>query len=150
MISYESMRKSTWMDVFNSEGLTEVARIMCQEKTPEFNFSVSRKTVAQHVENLSANLKQQVSDKVSTFDFYSIACDESTDATNTGQLLLFWQGVDYNFCITKELLDLRSLKGTTIGKDIFEVLSAAIYDLKLPWDELCGVTKDGAPAMTGE
>ena len=137
------------MDDCIQKCLSEVARIIFQEKTQEFNFSVSRKTFAQQVEDLSTNLKQQVSGKASAFDFSSIACDESTDATNTAQLLLFLRVLDYNFCITK-LLDRRSLKGTTIGKDIFEALSAAIDDLKLPWDKLCGVTKDGARAMTGE
>lgn len=79
-----------------------------------------------------------MSGKASVFDFYTIACDESTEAVDTAQLLIFLQGVDYNFCITKELLDLKSLKGTTTGKDIFEAVSAAIYDMKLPWDKLCG------------
>ncbi|XP_076132871.1 general transcription factor II-I repeat domain-containing protein 2A-like [Alosa pseudoharengus] len=124
---------------------------MCPEKTQDFsNVSLSRQTVTRRIEDLSANLNQQVSDKARAFEFYSIACDESTDATDTAQLLIFLRGVDVNFGITEELLDLRSLKGTTRGIDIFEAVSAAMNDINLPWDKLCGVTTDGAPAMTGE
>lgn len=131
--------------------LTKVVGIMCPEKMVDFsNVSLSRQTVARRIEDLSANLNQQVKDKAKAFEFYSIACDESTDARDTAQLAIFLRGVDIDFAITEELLDLRSLKGTTTGRDIFEAVSAAINGINLPWDKLCGVTTDGAPAMTGE
>ncbi|CAM1305859.1 Uncharacterised protein r2_g1573 [Pycnogonum litorale] len=53
------------------------------------NVSMSRNTVVRRIEDLSANLKHQLSDKACAFDFYSIACDESADATDTAQLLIF-------------------------------------------------------------
>ncbi|XP_042272649.1 general transcription factor II-I repeat domain-containing protein 2-like [Thunnus maccoyii] len=62
----------------------------------------------------------------------------------------FLRGVDDTFYITEELLDLQSLKGTTTGKDIFEAVSDSIDQAGLQWDKLCGITTDGAPAMTGE
>ena len=37
-----------------------------------------------------------------------------------------------------------------MGKDIFEAVSTAMDDMKLPWDKLCEVTTDRAPAMTGK
>ncbi|XP_076864060.1 general transcription factor II-I repeat domain-containing protein 2A [Brachyhypopomus gauderio] len=124
---------------------------MCPEKMQEFNnVTLARNTVARRIEDLSTNLKQQVSGKARAFDFYSIACDESTDPTDTAQLLIFLRGIDDDFSISEELLDLRSLTGTTTGKDIFEAVSVAIENMSLPWDKLCGVTTDGAPAMTGE
>lgn len=45
---------------------------------------------------------------------------------------------------------MMSLKGTTTGKDIFEVVSDAVEKVGLKWDKLCGVTTDGALAMTGK
>lgn len=136
---------------FIKQCLTKVAGIMCPEKSQEFDsVSLSRNTVVRRIEDLSANIKHQLSDKTCAFDFYSIACDESTDATDTAQLLIFLRGVDNNFCVTEELLDLSSLNTTTTGKDIFEAVSNAIDKIGLKWDKLCGVTTDGAPAMTGE
>lgn len=35
-----------------------------------------------------------------------------------------------------------------MGKDIFEAMSDAIDKMGCKWDKLCGVTMDGAPAMT--
>lgn len=130
--------------------LVKVAEIMCPEKMQDFNnVSVSRNTVVRRIEDLSANIKLQLSDKACAFDFYSIACDESTDATDTAQLLIFLRAVDENFGVTEELLDLKSLKGTTTGMGIFEAVSDSIDKTGLKWDKLCGVTTDGAPAMAG-
>ncbi|CAM1311017.1 GTF2IRD2B (predicted) [Pycnogonum litorale] len=114
------------------------------------NVSMSRNTVVRRIEDLSANLKHRPSDKACAFNFYSIACDESADATDTAQLLIFCGGVDDNFCVKEELFDLRSLKGTTTGKDVFEAVPDAIDQMGLKWDKLCGVTTDGAPAMKGD
>ena len=109
------------------------------------NFSMSRNTVVRRIEHLSASIKLQVSDKACAFDFYSIV-----DATDTAQLLIFLRGIDDNFCITEELLDLSNLKGTTMGKDMFEAVSDTIDKILLKWSKLCGVTTDKAPAMAGE
>ncbi|KAK3511080.1 hypothetical protein QTP70_030147 [Hemibagrus guttatus] len=89
--------------------MAQVTEVMCPEKVQDFNnVSLSRNTVVRRIEDLSANLKLQLREKACAFDFYSIACDESTDATDTAQLLIFLRGVDDNFCCTEELLDMMS------------------------------------------
>lgn len=45
---------------------------------------------------------------------------------------------------------MMSLKGTTTGGNIFDAVSEAVEKMGLKWDKLCGVTTDGAQAMTGE
>lgn len=68
---------------FIKQCLVKVTEIMCPEKVQDFNnVSLSRNTVVRRIEDLSANLKLQLRDKACAFDFYSIACDESTDATH--------------------------------------------------------------------
>ena len=83
------------------------------------------------------SMQRQV--RTASIIYYWIACDESTDATDTVQLLIFLRGID-NFCITEGLLDLSSLKGTTTGKDMFEAVSDSIGKMGLQWEKLCGVT----------
>ncbi|KAK2856688.1 hypothetical protein Q5P01_005423 [Channa striata] len=130
---------------FIKQCLIKVTEVMCPEKVQDFNnVCLSRNTVVRRIEDLSANLKLQLREKACAFDFYSIACDESTDAQ------IFFRGVDDNFCCTEELLDMMSLKGTTTGGNIFDAVSEAVEKMGLKWDKLCGVKTDGAPAMTGE
>ena len=75
--------------------------------------------------------------------------DESTDITDTAQLLIFIRGIDDNFCVTEELACMRSLKGTTKGSDIFQEFQETITSLKVPLTNICNITTDGAPNMTG-
>ena len=81
--------------------------------------------------------------------FFSIALDESTDLSNTAQLAIFIRGVDDDFNVTEELLELVPMKGTTTGADILEAVEEAISSFGLNWENLTAPTTDGAPAMVG-
>lgn len=83
--------------------------------------TLSRNTVVQRIEDLSVDLKRQLREKISALDFNSIACDESTNSTDTGQFRC-----DANFCCTEDLLDMMSRKGTATGTNIFEALSGPV------------------------
>ena len=76
--------------------------------------------------------------------------DESSDTSDTAQLSIFIRGVDSTLCVTEELLGLKSMHGTTTGKDLFEEVSKCINEMGLPWDKLVGLTTDGVPAMCGK
>ena len=90
------------------------------EKMNDFNnVSLSRKAITRRIAELSPDVKDQVTEKSKSFDFFSIACDESTDASDTSQLLIL--EVYDDFCSTEELLHLQSLTGTTTGKDILKL-----------------------------
>ena len=57
------------------------------EKMDDFNnVSLSRQTITRRIAELSPGVKDQVTEKSKSFDFFSIACDESTDASDTAQL----------------------------------------------------------------
>lgn len=70
--------------------------------------------------------------------------------SDTAQLSDFIRGVDSNLCVTEELLGLKSMHGTTIGKEIFEEVSKCVTEMKLPWYKLVRLMTDGAPAMCGQ
>ena len=91
--------------------------------------------------------------------------DESSDTSATAQLSifirgvdsslcateeLFIRGVDSSLCATEELLGLKSMHGTTTGKEIFEEVSKCVTEMRLPWDKLVGLMTDGATAMCGQ
>lgn len=123
---------------------------ICPEKKQDFeNMCLARTTVTKRIEEISADIKRQVNDRGMAFDFFSIACDESTDKSDTAQLLIFLRGVDNDMNITEELLDLQSLKGQTRAVDLYDSLCSAVDSMKLPWSKVSAIVTDGAPAMAG-
>src|SRR5258705_1904793 len=96
-------------------------------------------------ENIEGSIKQHIAD----FCAYSIALDETHDLTNTAQLAVFIRGVTENFDVTEELAAVKPMKGKTTGADFMHQLSDVMKNLGLRYDNLCGITTDGAPALVG-
>nr|DBA20368.1 TPA: hypothetical protein GDO54_017157 [Pyxicephalus adspersus] len=118
---------------FIKECVMKMVENICPEKKQEFaNICLARNTVARRIEDISSDIKRQLTSKRQDFDFFSIA----------------W--VDDEINVTEELLDLQSLMDQTRGKDLFVAVSSAIDDMKLPWNKVTGIITDGAPAMAGE
>ncbi|XP_062373410.1 general transcription factor II-I repeat domain-containing protein 2-like [Sardina pilchardus] len=131
--------------------MLKVCDVVCPDKRQAFlNVSLSRNTVAHRVCELATDLQEQLMGKGKTFQAYSLAVDESSDASDTAQLSIFIRGVDSSLCVTEELLGLKSMHGTTTGKDLFEEVCKCVNEMGLPWDKLVGLTTDGAPAMCGQ
>ena len=136
---------------FMKKCMMKVCDLVCPEKKQAFsNVSLSRNTVADRTCDLATNLYDQLMEKGKDFVAFSLAVDESCDASDTAQLSVFIRGVDSNLCVTEELLGFKSMHGTTTGKEIFEEVSKCVTEIKLPWDKLVGLTTDGAPAMCGK
>ena len=63
---------------------------ICPERIDTFkNISLSTNTVTRRIDNISNNLNSQVNNKTQEFISFSIALEESTDISDTSQLLLF-------------------------------------------------------------
>uniref|UniRef100_A0A8C7ISN8 SPIN-DOC-like zinc-finger domain-containing protein n=1 Tax=Oncorhynchus kisutch TaxID=8019 RepID=A0A8C7ISN8_ONCKI len=136
---------------FMKKCMMKVCDLVCPEKKQAFsNVSLSRNTVADRTCDLATNLYDQLMEKGKDFVAFSLAVDESCDASDTAQLSVFIRGVDSNLCVTEELLGFKSMHGTTTGKEIFEEVSKCVTEIKLPWDKLVALTTDGAPAMCGK
>lgn len=80
---------------------------------------------------------------------FSIAVDESTDVSDTAQLLLFVQGINTTLEITEELVAMKSINGTITSENLFREMSEVIDEVGLHWNKLMGGTTDGAPCMVG-
>lgn len=136
---------------FIKDCVMTMVKNICPEKQQEFaKVCLARNTVARRIEEVSSDIKRQLGIRGKEFDFFSLACDESTDASDTAQLLIFLRGVDNEMNITEELLDLQSLKNQTRGTDLFSSVCAAVDNMKLPWNKISGIITDGAPSMTGK
>lgn len=131
--------------------MMKVCDVLCQDQKQMFaNVSLSRNTVADRICEMATYVKTQLIEKGKDFVAYSLAVDESTDTTDTAQLAIFISGVYSSLNVTEEILDMKSMHGTTTGKDIFDNVCQSVTDMNLPWNKLVGLTTDGAPAMCGE
>ncbi|XP_022175759.1 general transcription factor II-I repeat domain-containing protein 2-like [Myzus persicae] len=130
--------------------LTVVEEIIPEKLELFKEISLSRNTITRRVENIGNNILTQLQNKARDFKYFSLALDESTDITDTAQLLIIIRGIDINFNITEELASLKSMHNRTTGADIFEKVDLCLQDLKLDWKNLSCITTDGAPNMRGE
>jgi hypothetical protein len=87
-------------------------------------------------------LKKTLKDSAGDFQFFSLACDETTDITNTAQLAVFVRGITADFDTREELLPLEAMHGTTGGDDLFERLVLSMKKLDPTFEKLSGLTTD--------
>lgn len=72
--------------------MLKVAEIVCPEQKTKFrDISLSNDTITRRIENLATDLKEQLEKRVEGLGkgAFSIALDESTDISDTAQLLIF-------------------------------------------------------------
>jgi hypothetical protein len=131
--------------------MVSMSKILCPEKIKEFeSISLSRKTVTTRIDAIALNLSTQFRQSIANFKYFSVTMDESTDRSDTAQLLIFIRGVDDEFNITEELACLQSLKGKTTGQIIYNEFFEGLQNLNAPISKLCNITTDGAPNMVGK
>lgn len=136
---------------FVKDCMVSMSNILCPEKSKEFeSVSLSRKTVTTRIDAIASNLSTQLRQRIEKFKYFSVTMDESTDRSDTAQLLIFIRGVDDEFNITEELACLQSLKGKTTGQIIYNEFSEGLQNLNAPISKLCNITTDGALNMVGK
>ncbi|XP_042242397.1 general transcription factor II-I repeat domain-containing protein 2B-like [Homarus americanus] len=136
---------------FIKECMIDSASILCPDKKNQFeNVCLSRRTIVRRVENIAENMYLQFKEKVRTFEYYSLALDESCHVRDTAQLLIFIRGITKYFEVTEEMVSMQSLKGTTTGEDLLEAVNNCLLKLVVEWNKLVNVTTDGGPNMTGK
>uniref|UniRef100_A0A8P4KFQ5 SPIN-DOC-like zinc-finger domain-containing protein n=1 Tax=Dicentrarchus labrax TaxID=13489 RepID=A0A8P4KFQ5_DICLA len=134
---------------FVKQCLTVAADTVCPNQTFS-HISLSQNTVTRRVEDMAEDIRGQIVQRAGRFSAFSIACDESTDISDSAQLLVFLRGVNEDFEVCQELAGLETLKGTTKGTDVFMAVQLVMDRNSLKWEKKSGITTDGAPAMVGK
>ena len=107
---------------FVRECMQEITKVMLPSKLHMFeDISHSTNSVAR-IEYIGKDLSKQLSSKTNEFQCFSLAFEESTDMTNTVQMLVLNCCVTEHLCAHEDLLQLISLFGTTIGLDVKEAV----------------------------
>lgn len=134
------------------ECIVEAVGMLDPEKIDKYKqLPLSRRTVTDRQHELAQNVTEQLRTIIQNEDVYfSIALDESTDKTDTPQILYFIRAVTKDFQCYEELLALGTLTGRTRGVDIFENFREVCHRLQLNVSNLVSVCTDGAPSMKGK
>lgn len=112
------------------------------------DIPLSPRTMMRRIEVINEELYSLLKSEISNARYTSIALDESTDISDTSQLLICIRTIRDNFEIHEEMLSLVGLHGNTKGIDIFNAVKDKLNSIGA-LDKLCSVCTDGAPAMVG-
>ena len=113
-------------------------------------LQLSDSTLCRRVENISDDLFLKMIQDLKKSNHFSLAIDESTDVSDTAQLMI-WVRFFNGTCFKEELLALLPLTGQTRGEDV----CLTIMDFfrgpgrEIDLGKLVSVTTDGAPSMVG-
>ena len=84
--------------------MVDAVRVVCPEVLSKVEaISLSRRTIVPRIDAIAMDIQEQVLTASVSFQWFSIALDESNDIQDTAQVLIYIRGIDENFEITEEL-----------------------------------------------
>ena len=90
---------------------------LCPKEKQKFeDVSLYRQTVTRRIVDMADDSIEQLKIVSKKFEYFYLAL--STYISDTSQLLIFVRGVNADFAITEELVEMRSMMSTTTGADI--------------------------------
>ena len=108
---------------------------------------LSNDTIHKRILDFSENIDTNVQKKLEGSKF-ALIFDESTDISNSAQLLVFVRFINDDEIINK-FLCCREMPTTTRGQDIFDMITGYLKKMNLTWKFCVGICTDGAPCMVG-
>ena len=114
------------------ECIQDVAKLMVPKQAHLFEkISFSKTTIARRIEEIGENISEQLQSKADTFEYFSLAFDESYDMSDTPQLSVFIRAVAKDFSVHGDLVGLIPLHDMTRDIDIKEAVLNALH-YKIP------------------
>ncbi|XP_045714387.1 zinc finger MYM-type protein 6 isoform X3 [Phyllostomus hastatus] len=111
---------------------------------------LSNNTIGHRIDELSADIEDQLIQKVKESKWFALQIDESSEVSNITLLLCYVRFID-NDCsdIKEELLCCIEMPSQVTGIEIFELINKYIDSKSLNWKHCVGLCTDGAASMTG-
>ncbi|XP_068122103.1 zinc finger MYM-type protein 6-like [Hyperolius riggenbachi] len=111
----------------------------------------SNDTISRRIEDMGDDIIKQISQKIILQKQFALQIDESTDISNSAQLMIFVRYIDDDSenGIQERIFGCKELDTTTTGEEIFNALNKHILEKELSWEWCVSVCTDGAAAMVG-
>uniref|UniRef100_A0A8C9PYM0 Zinc finger MYM-type containing 6 n=1 Tax=Spermophilus dauricus TaxID=99837 RepID=A0A8C9PYM0_SPEDA len=111
---------------------------------------LSNNIVGYRIDELSADIEDQLIQKVRESAWFALQIDESSEISNTTLLLCYIRFIDYEYSdIKEELLFCLEMPSQITGFEIFELINKYIDSKSLNWKHCVGLCTDGAASITG-
>uniref|UniRef100_H2ZVL6 HAT C-terminal dimerisation domain-containing protein n=1 Tax=Latimeria chalumnae TaxID=7897 RepID=H2ZVL6_LATCH len=112
------------------------------------DIPLSNNTLQRRTQELANFMQNEIAEKVTTSPFYSLCLDESLDITRNSKVIICVRYFDCDrHCFCEGVLCLATLCDRPTGKHIFESVKTRLDECRISFDNLCGLTADGAAAM---
>ena len=112
-------------------------------------LALSNDTCARRCDELSGNISMQLMTKLRACPAFLLALDESTNKSDTAQLMLMVSVRYFNEGVPEDFLCLIPLKGTTTARDVCSALLKFGEENYLTWENVDSLCTDGAPSVLG-
>ena len=89
-------------------------------------ISLLRTTIARRIEEIGENIFEQLQSKAETFEYFSLAFDESCDMSDTAQLSVFIRAVAKDLSVHEDLVKLITLHDITCGVYVKDAVLNAV------------------------
>ncbi|XP_047493411.1 SCAN domain-containing protein 3-like [Penaeus chinensis] len=130
-----------------------MAEIMLDKKTADqlkaVPLSLLHQTVSRRVSEMSADIQDQVVNKLKASQSFSLQVDESTDISGQAQLVSFVRYIEVDD-IKEHILFCKKLEEHTTGEAIFNVINQFFTEQGLSWKSCMSMCTDAAASMTGK
>ncbi|XP_053431130.1 zinc finger MYM-type protein 6 isoform X1 [Nycticebus coucang] len=111
---------------------------------------LSNNMIGHRIDELSADIEDQLIQKVRESKWFALQIDESSEISNITLLLCYIRFIDYDCSdIKEELLFCIEIPSDISGFEIFELINKYIDSKSLNWKHCVGLCTDGAASMTG-
>ena len=130
----------------------DIVRSVCGETLANNVRSVplSNNTIGRRIEDMSADIREQLISQLKSSKKFALQLDESTDVANCAMLLVYVRFVrEHERTVCEEFLFCDELPTRTTGEEIFNIVNRFVTQNGLEWTNCIGITTDGAAAMTG-
>lgn len=120
------------------------------ENTLFRELPLSNDTLQRSTRDLANFLQNELAEKVAASPFYSLCLVDSLDVMKNPQIIVCVRFFDSSHCCFIEgVLCQVSLTDRPTGKHVFRCVQARMQECRVSFDNLCGLTADGAVARQG-